>query len=618
MCGIIGYIGSHPAVPLIMEGLKRMEYRGYDSAGIALLGDKEFIVRRAQGKIKDLEKLLDADNTTFDMTIGVGHTRWATHGVPSEENAHPHRDDKNRIVVVQNGIIENFLDLKEKLKRKGHVFSSQTDTEVIPHLIAEYFEGDLASATRKAIAELRGAFALVVSSWEDRKLVAVRMGPPMIVGQCQENNNGSYPGTIAASDISAILDHTKDVYFLDDGEMAILTESGVELTDFSGNPIEKTITHITWNPIQAQKGGFNHFMQKEIFQQPETLRDTILGRFNLEEGDIVLDEIEEIAKKNFKNFNHVLMTGCGTAWHACLVGKYLVEKFSDLRVEVDYGSELRYRDPKIDEKTLVVPISQSGETADTLGAIRTAKEKHGRVLSIVNVVGSSVTRESDAVIYTHCGPEIGVASTKAFTAQLAVLVLLALHIGRRSGKVSKDQCRLILRDLMEIPQHVRTVLKNDDVMKGFSRHYRNKEDFLYLGRGINYPIALEGALKLKEISYIHAEGYPAGEMKHGPIALISSDMPVVTLITHNSVYEKTLSNLMEVKARDGEVIAIADEGDEVIGKIADHVFHVPKVSEVLSPILLTVPLQQLAYHIAVHRGCDVDQPRNLAKSVTVE
>jgi len=618
MCGIIGYIGSHPSVPLIIEGLKRMEYRGYDSAGIALLGEKEFIVRRAQGKIVNLENLLDLENETFDMSIGVGHTRWATHGVPSEENAHPHRDDKNRIVVVQNGIIENFLALKDKLKEKGHVFSSQTDTEVIPHLIAEYFEGDLAAAVRKAIAELKGAFALVVMSWEDRKLIAVRMGPPMIVGQCQENDNGSYPGTIAASDISAILDHTRDVYFLDDGEMAVLTENSVDLFDFDGNALSKEITHITWNPIQAQKEGYNHFMQKEIFQQPETLRDTILGRFNLEAGEVILDEIEEIATENFSNFNHVLMTACGTAWHACLVGKYLVERFSDLRVEVDYGSELRYRDPKIDDKTLVVPVSQSGETADTLGAIREAHEKGGTILSIVNVVGSTVARESDAVIYTHCGPEIGVASTKAFTAQLAVLVLLSLYIGRKSGKISTGECREILQELMEIPQHVRTVLKNDDVMKGFSSHYRKKNDFLYLGRGINYPIALEGALKLKEISYIHAEGYPAGEMKHGPIALISSDMPIVTLITQNSVYEKTLSNLMEVKARDGEVIAIADEGDERIVEVADHVFHVPKVSEVLSPILLTVPLQQLAYHIAVHRGCDVDQPRNLAKSVTVE
>jgi len=619
MCGIIGYIGNRPATPLIIDGLKKMEYRGYDSAGIALLGEDDFIVRRARGKIRKLEKLIEDED--LPMPVGVGHTRWATHGVPSEENAHPHRDDKNRIVVVQNGIIENFLELKEKLRELGHEFSSQTDTEVIPHLIAEYFDGDLPSAVRKAIKELKGAFALVITSWEDRRLVAVRYGPPMIVAHAEGdgNGNGVDNGTLAASDIAAILEHTRNIYFMEDGEVAVLDEKSIEFSDFDGNPVKKDVTKITWNPIQAQKGGFNHFMQKEIFQQPETLRDTILGRFDLEAGDIILDkELGEIDDRDFKNYNHVLMTACGTAWHACLVAKYLIERFTDLRVEVDYGSELRYRDPKIDDKTLVVAISQSGETADTLAAIRGAKERGGSVLSICNVVGSTIARESDSVIYTHCGPEIGVASTKAFTAQLAVCVLLSLHMGRRLGTVSIDLCREILQDLMEIPQHVRTVLKNDDELKGFSRHYKDKQDFLYLGRGINYPIALEGALKLKEISYIHAEGYPAGEMKHGPIALISSDMPVVTLVTQNNVYEKTLSNLMEVKARDGEVIAIADEGDERIGEVADHVFHVPKVSEVLSPILLTVPLQQLAYHIAVHRGCDVDQPRNLAKSVTVE
>jgi glucosamine--fructose-6-phosphate aminotransferase (isomerizing) len=617
MCGIIGYMGRRPAVSLLIDGLKKMEYRGYDSAGIALLGDGEFVVRRAQGKIKELEKKID--NEVLESNIGVAHTRWATHGIPSEENAHPHRDDNGRIVVVQNGIIENFLELKEKLRAKGHQFSSQTDTEVIPHLIAEYFDGDLPSAVRKAIAELKGAFALLVASWEDPKLVAVRLGPPMIVGPCTNNGNGNDgPAFIAASDVAAVLEHTKDVYFLNDGEMAVLDGENIEITDFSGNVIDKEITHITWNPIQAQKSGYQHFMLKEIFQQPDTLRDTIRGRFDLEAGEITIDELAEISKESYKNFDSVLMIACGTAWHACLVGKYLIEGFSDLRVEVDYGSEMRYRDPKVTDKTLVIAISQSGETADTLAAIREAKVRGGTILSVVNVVGSYVSRESDAVVYTHCGPEIGVASTKAFTAQLAVLVLLALHIGRATGKVSVEKCKEVLQDLIEIPQHVQTVLKHDEVLKEFSKHYKDKQDFLYLGRGINYPIALEGALKLKEISYIHAEGYPAGEMKHGPIALISSDMPVVTLVTKNKVYEKTMSNIMEVKARDGEVIAIADEGDSEIGEVADHVFYVPKVSEYLSPILLTVPLQLLAYHIAVHRGCDVDQPRNLAKSVTVE
>ncbi|HDS30551.1 MAG TPA: glutamine--fructose-6-phosphate transaminase (isomerizing), partial [Firmicutes bacterium] len=595
MCGIIGYIGSRPAVPIIIEGLKKMEYRGYDSAGIAILNEDKFIVRRAQGKIRDLEKLIEGEEIPF--TVGVGHTRWATHGVPSEENAHPHRDDEGRIVVVQNGIIENFLALKEQLRKRGHVFTSQTDTEVIPHLIAEHFEGDLPSAVRKAIAELKGAFALVVASWEDPRLVAVRMGPPMIVGKTNGDQN-SGTGGIAASDIAAILEHTRDVFFLDDGEIAVLDGEKIELTDFDGNTIEKSTVHITWNPIQAQKGGYRHFMLKEIFQQPESIRDTIMGRFNLEEGNVILDELSDALCGNYEKFDYVLLTACGTAWHACLVGKYMIEGFSDLRCEVDYGSELRYRDPKINDRTLVIAISQSGETADTLAAIRRAKQSGATVVSIVNVVGSTVARESDAVIYTHCGPEIGVASTKAFTSQLAVLVLLSLHIGRKTGRVTADECRFVLQDLIEIPQHVMTVLRQDDVMSEFSSHYKSKQDFLYLGRGINYPIALEGALKLKEISYIHAEGYPAGEMKHGPIALISSDMPVVTLVTRNKVYEKTLTNLMEVKARGGEVIAIADEGDEEIGDVADHVFYVPKVSEVLSPILLTVPLQLLAYHIA--------------------
>ncbi len=489
MCGIIGYIGNRPATPLIIEGLKRMEYRGYDSAGIALHGDGEFIIRRAQGKIKVLEKLIEADELPW--TVGVGHTRWATHGVPSEENAHPHRDDTGRIVVVQNGIIENFLNLKEKLRGLGHKFSSQTDTEVIPHLIAEYFDGDLKEAVLKAIAELKGAFALVVTSIDDPRLIAVRMGPPMIVGRSDgTNNNGNGECTLAASDIAAVLDYTRDVYFLDDEEIAVLDHDTIEIFNFDGKPVDKVITHITWNPIQAQKSGYKHFMQKEIFQQPETLRDTILGRFDLEAGEIILDELSEVAKDNYANFNHVLMTACGTAWHACLVGKYLIERFSDLRVEVDYGSELRYRDPKIDKHTLVVSISQSGETADTLAAARGAKERGGTTVSICNVVGSTIARESDAVIYTHCGPEIGVASTKAFTAQLAVAVLLALHIGRKTGKVSNDKCREILQDLIEIPQHVRTVLKDDEQLKGFSRHYKNKQDFLYLGRGINYPIAL--------------------------------------------------------------------------------------------------------------------------------
>lgn len=616
MCGIIGYIGTHPAVPLLIEGLKRMEYRGYDSAGIALLGDEGLIIKRAQGKIKDLEKLFEGFN--YKSSVGIGHTRWATHGVPSEENAHPHTDDTGRIVVVQNGIIENFLALKERLKASGHIFRSQTDTEVIPHLISEYFEGDLPSAVRRAIKELKGAFALVILSQDDPRLVAVRSGPPMIVGLASSDLNEGFQGAIAASDISAILEYTRDVFFLDDGEIAVLEADRIELSDFDGASINKQTTHISWNPVQAQKEGFNHFMQKEIFQQPDTIRDSIMGRFDLEAGEILLEELAEIAKNGYSDYDYVLMTACGTAWHACLVGKYLIEYFTDLRVEVDYGSELRYRNPKINSKTLVIAISQSGETADTLAAVRGAKAKGASVVSIVNVVGSTVARESHAVLYTHCGPEIGVASTKAFTSQLAVLVLLALHIGRSTGKITSEECRNVLQDLIEIPKHVRDILKQDEVIRDFARHYKEKQDFLYLGRGINYPIALEGALKLKEISYIHAEGYPAGEMKHGPIALINENMPVVTLISQNSVYEKTLSNLMEVKARDGEVIAIADEGDNRISDVADHVFFIPKVSEVLSPLLLTIPLQLLAYHIAVHRGCDVDQPRNLAKSVTVE
>ena len=617
MCGIVGYIGTHKAVPIILEGLRRLEYRGYDSAGLAVqCDDGRLEVRRAQGKLRNLEEAIRMN--PVDGSFGIGHTRWATHGRPTEENAHPHRDCQGNVVVVHNGIVENYLSLKALLLDEGHTFKTETDTEIIAHLVEKYFTGNLEEAVRAAVKELTGVFALAVISRSDPdKIVAARSGPPVVVGI----GDGEY---FIASDVPAILTHTQDMFFLADGDMAILTPAGVRITDFDGRAVTRHVQHILWNPIEAEKGGYQHFMLKEIFEQPRAVRDTTLGRVGQETGRIFLDEME-IAPAEFARFRQVKIIACGTSWHAALAGKFMIEKLARIPVEVDYGSEFRYRDPIVSEDTLTVVISQSGETADTLAAQREAKLKGSRTLAICNVVGSMITREAAGTIYTHAGPEIGVASTKAFTCQLTGLFILAMYLGQATERLDPASSKCLVQDLVHLPGKLETVLSHDAHYEALARELHRSTDFLFLGRGIHFPIALEGALKLKEISYIHAEGYPAGEMKHGPNALIDEKLPVVVLATHDPtseesrlLYDKTLSNIQEVKARDGIVVAVASEGDDKVRKTANHVIEIPHCSELLSPILEIVPLQLLAYHIAVRRGCDVDQPRNLAKSVTVE
>jgi glucosamine--fructose-6-phosphate aminotransferase (isomerizing) len=617
MCGIVGYVGSQRAVPIIMDGLKRLEYRGYDSAGLAVYCDDETLgVRRASGKLRNLEDVLRLD--PVDGNYGIGHTRWATHGRPSEENAHPHRDCSGDIVVVHNGIVENFLTLKEQLLHEGHVFKTETDTEVIAHLVEKYFEGNLESAVRCAVKQLRGVFALAVLDRNDpHKIVAAREGPPVVIGL----GKGEY---FVASDVPAILSHTRDMFFLSDGDMAVLTQDGVQLTDFDGRPVSRQVQHVLWDPIMAEKGGYKHFMLKEIFEQPRAIRDTTLGRVGQESGRIFLDEMD-ITPAQFEAFKQIKIIACGTSWHAALAGKFMIEKLARIPVEVDYGSEFRYRDPIVSPDVLTVVISQSGETADTRAAQGEAKRKGSKTLAICNVVGSMITREASGSIYTHAGPEIGVASTKAFTCQLTALVILALYLAEIRGEMDEECARNFVHELVRIPGKLETILANDHQYEELARKLFRANDFLFLGRGIHFPIALEGALKLKEISYIHAEGYPAGEMKHGPNALIDENLPVVVLATHDPtskestiLYEKTLSNIQEVKAREGKVIAIVTEGDREVRKVADHTIEIPAAPDLLTPILEIVPLQLLAYHIAVRRGCDVDQPRNLAKSVTVE
>ncbi|HLK68193.1 MAG TPA: glutamine--fructose-6-phosphate transaminase (isomerizing) [Bryobacteraceae bacterium] len=617
MCGIVGYIGPNRAVPIILEGLKRLEYRGYDSAGLAVFCDGDQLeVRRAKGKLRNLEEAVRLN--PVDGSFGIGHTRWATHGRPTEENAHPHRDCRGDIVVVHNGIVENYLSLKHTLRTEGHVFTTETDTEVIAHLVEKHFKGNLEEAVRAAVKELSGVFALAVISRSDpQKIVAARSGPPVVIGI----GDGEY---FVASDVPAILTHTQDMFFLADGDMAILTRDGVRLSDFEGRVVRRQVSHILWNPIEAEKGGYQHFMLKEIFEQPRAIRDTTLGRVGQETGRIFLDEMD-IAPAEFARFKQVKIIACGTSWHAALVGKFMIEKLARIPAEVDYGSEFRYRDPIVAPDTLTVVISQSGETADTLAAQREAKQKGSKTLAICNVVGSMVTREAAGTIYTHAGPEIGVASTKAFTCQLTALFILAMNLGQANGELSESTSRCLVQELLRLPGKLETVLSNDALYKSIAGHLHHAKDALFLGRGVQFPIALEGALKLKEISYIHAEGYPAGEMKHGPNALIDENLPVVVLATRDPgsedsrlLYEKTLSNIQEVKAREGIVLAVATQGDEEVSKVADYVMEVPHTTELLTPILSIVPLQLLAYHIAVRRGCDVDQPRNLAKSVTVE
>jgi glutamine---fructose-6-phosphate transaminase (isomerizing) len=617
MCGIVGYIGDQAAVPIILDGLKRLEYRGYDSAGIAVLEKGNCLgVRRAQGKLRNLEEVLRLN--PVEGSYGIGHTRWATHGRPTEENAHPHRDCHGDIVVVHNGIVENYLALKQQLVNEGHKFVTETDTEIIAHLVEKYFDGNLESAVRDTVKQLTGVFALSVISRKDpNKIVAARSGPPVVVGL----GDGEY---FVASDVPAILGYTRDMFFLADGDMAILTRDGVHLTDFNGRPVKRQVSHILWDPIMAEKGGYKHFMLKEIYEQPRAVRDTTLGRVGQETGRIFLDEMD-ISAKEFKEFRQVRIVACGTSWHAALAGKFMIERLARVPVEVDYGSEFRYRDPLVGKDTLTVVISQSGETADTLAAQREAKSKGSKTLAICNVVGSMITREAAGTLITHAGPEIGVASTKAFTCQLTALFLLAMYLGQQREVLDEVTSKQLVEQLTHLPSQMEDILRHDHIYEDLAKLLFRSSDFLYLGRGIHFPIALEGALKLKEISYIHAEGYPAGEMKHGPNALIDENLPTVVLATRdfadpNShlLYEKTLSNIQEVKAREGKVIAVACEGDEEVVKTADHVIPIGTTHELLLPILEVVPLQLLAYHIAVRRGCDVDQPRNLAKSVTVE
>ena len=620
MCGIVGYVGDKQVVGVILDGLKKLEYRGYDSAGIAVVDEKGGLtIRRAEGKLRNLEELIRL--RPLDGTYGIGHTRWATHGRPTEENAHPHRDCSGRVVVVHNGIIENFLPLKRKLQSEDHTFVTETDTEVIAHLIEKYLnEGEpaLESAVRRAVADLRGIYALaIMSSDEPEKIVAVRQGPPIVIGLGQNEY-------FVASDVPPVLYHTRDVFYLGDGEVAVLTRDGVTVTDFEANPVSPDVQRITWDPIAAEKGGFKHYMLKEIYEQPRAVRDTIIGRVSQTTGRVYLDEME-ISEAEFRQFTSIKAIACGTSLHAAMAGKYMLEELARIPVEVDYASEFRYRDPIIDDKTLMIAISQSGETADTLAAVRESREKGAKILSICNVQGSMLTRESHGTVLTHAGPEIGVASTKAFTSQMTVLYLLALHLGQQRGVLSDEESLDHVHALNGLPLKMETLLGCDDLVEKLAREFHRAQDFLYLGRGINYPIALEGALKLKEISYIHAEGYPAGEMKHGPNALIDEDLPVVVICTRDETseasklrYEKTLSNMVEVKARDGVVIAVVTEGDTEPLEITDRVIEIPRASDLISPILSVIPLQLLAYHIGVRRGCDVDQPRNLAKSVTVE
>jgi len=618
VCGIVGYIGPKRVVPLILDGLKRLEYRGYDSAGIAVVGENGGLnIRRAPGKLRNLEESIRI--TPLDGTYGIGHTRWATHGRPTEENAHPHRDCTGEIVVVHNGIIENYLELKHQLIKEGHKFVTETDTEIIAHLIEKYSKDiSLEEAVLKTVKVMSGAYALVALSTRDPlKIVAARLGPPIVVG-LGENE------FFVASDIPAILQHTRNVFFLGDGEVAVLTPQGVRLMDFESHAINRPVQHVTWDPIMAEKGGFKHFMQKEIFEQPRAVRDTLLGRISQETGKVFLDQMD-ITEEEFRNFHNVKLIAFGTSWHAALAGKFMIEKLAQMPAEVDYGSEFRYRDPIIDSKSLAIAISQSGETADTLAAEREARQKGAKVLGICNVVGSMLTREANGTIYTHAGPEIGVASTKAFTGQLTALMLTALYLAQVRGKLTPASAQSLMQELTRVPHKIESILQRDAALEELARLFFRHTDFLYLGRGIHYPIALEGALKLKEISYIHAEGYPAGEMKHGPNALIDENLPVVIIATRDESdpasmirYEKTISNLQEVKARDGIVIAIVTEGDKLARDTADHIVEIPAAPELLAPILEIVPLQLLAYHIAVRRGCDVDQPRNLAKSVTVE
>ena len=609
MCGIVGYIGPRAPSDVLLDGLKKLEYRGYDSAGVAIFNRGRIKVCRCEGKIASLEKLITGE--AFDGGGGIGHTRWATHGRPSETNAHPHFWEG--IAVVHNGIIENYLELKNMLKGEGNTFSSETDSEILSHLFVRFVKKGFSfeEAVCRGLEMVRGSYAIAaLYESEPSKVIAARKESPLILGMGEGEN-------FVASDIPAILAYTRDMVFLGDGEVAVLDENKVEIKTLTGKPVQRSPRHITWDPIMAEKGGYKHFMLKEIFEQPRSIIDTFRGRISEDTGDIFLDGVH-IDKEDLKKIERIYFIACGTSYYAGLVGKFIVEELSHIPVEVDLASEFRYRDPLVNDRTLIVLISQSGETADTLAAMREGKAKGAQQLCICNVVESTLARDCDHVLYTHAGPEIGVASTKAFTSQIAAIFVLAIYIGKKRGVIKEDKAHYLIQKLMEVPHLVEKVLELEPGIKNIAEKYADAQNFLFLGRGINYPIALEGALKLKEISYIHAEGYPAGEMKHGPIALIDENMPVVTLVPKDSVYEKILSNIEEVKARKGSVIAIATEGDTGIGEKADHTIFIPVIDPILTPFVMVIPLQLFAYHVAVFKGTDVDQPRNLAKSVTVE
>jgi glucosamine--fructose-6-phosphate aminotransferase (isomerizing) len=608
MCGIIGYIGKHQALPILIEGLKRLEYRGYDSAGVAIIDNGSILLEKTKGKISELETHLAGRRCPG--FAGIAHTRWATHGEPNRENAHPHLDCSGSLAVAHNGIIENYQVLKKRLLDKGHRFISDTDTEVIAHLIEDHYNGSLEDAVRKAAKQLEGTYGIVVlSKDEPGKLVGVRNGSPLVVGVADDE-------FFLASDVSAILKHTRQVIYLDDKEMAIVEPPGFRTMTIEAVTVDKAIQEVDWDLDMIEKGGYAHFMLKEIFEQPETIRNAMRGRLVLETGEAKLGGLQE-AMPRLRDFNRLVLIGCGTSWHAALIGEYTIEEYARVPVEVEYASEFRYRNPILGPDTVTIAISQSGETIDTLEAMREAQRKGSYGLGICNVVGSTIARESEAGVYIHAGPEIGVASTKAFTSQITVLSLFALLLGRMRG-MSKAQGQEIIRALHAIPEQVQHILDKNDQIYEIAKAYCNDSNFLYLGRGSNFPVALEGALKLKEISYVHAEGYPAAEMKHGPIALIDKNMPVVVICPKDAAYKKILGNIAEVKARKGRLVVIANEDDVEASKVADHVISIPATLDMLYPVLTVVPLQLLAYHIAVLRGCDVDQPRNLAKSVTVE
>ena len=608
MCGIVGYVGNRKASEILLDSIKKLEYRGYDSAGIVTVDNNEISLKKDVGKISDVDKKVNF--LELNGNIGLAHSRWSTHGKVTKENAHPHTDCTGKIAIVHNGIVENYAELKKELEKKGHKFKSETDTEVIVHLIEDNYDGDMIGAVSKALKKVEGSYALGVIHADNDELIAARNESPLVIGVGDEEN-------FIASDVPAILNQTKKMIYLDNKEIAVLDKDNVRVCDIEGNDIDKKIEKIDWSPEQAQKQGYKHFMLKEIFEQPQIITETIKGRVG--DSDVLIGDELKLSENDIKKIKRIIIVACGTSWHASLIGEFMIEELAKIPVEVEYASEFRYRDPIVDDGTIVIAISQSGETADTLAALREAKKKGAKIISIVNVKGSSIARESDSVIYTRAGPEIGVASTKAFTSQLVILYLITVYLGKIKGVLPEKQVRNRIRDLRKIPLQMQSVLEEKEYIKLHAKKFYEKKNALYLGRGINYPIALEGALKLKEISYIHAEGYPAAEMKHGPIALIDKDMPVVVIVTKdNRTYKKVLSNIQEVKSRGGEVIAIETKGDTEVGKIVDHNLFIPENSYILTPILAVISLQLLAYYIADLRDCDCDSPKNLSKSVTVE